>query len=148
MINTKYKGTVDYYVIGLCKHFPISSLVTGRIIMYCEIERILGLNKNSYPFYPVIRKWKDHLLQSYNIAFVTITKIGYKVADDHQKLSLGNKYEIQFIRRLKRSVEHYNAIDQNNLSEREKKSLTSKIISNISILTAIEMNRELPMQKI
>lgn len=145
---TRRQVPVEVDVKILRERFPRSELFIGRIITYEEIEPVLKCTRRSYRFQTVIGVWRHALLVESNIALMTMVNVGYKVADDHQKISIGDNYRTQSMRRLKRSAEHYNAVNCNNLTEDERKLLASNVRSNSSILTALAMTRELPRPEI
>lgn len=147
---TKRQIPVEVDVELLQESFPREELVVGQIIPYEAIEAVLNLTRKTHPhrFQAVVGAWRRALLIESGIAFLTLVNVGYKVANDRQKLSLGDNYRTQSLRRLKRSAEHYNAINTENLTDDEKRSLSASIRSNSSVLTALAMKRELPKPQI
>ena len=132
----------------LRESFPTTALTEGREIKYEALESIIGRARRTNRFQTVIQKWRRLLLVESNIALLTMSNVGFKVATDQQKMSAGDNYRKQAMRKVQRSIEHYRAVDTNKLSESEIRSLRASMVANSSVLTAMAMTRELPKPQI
>lgn len=90
------------------------NLKPGDKIYYEQIERLIGVKKDTYRFRSIIVAWRKQLRNEYNIELAAVMNEGYQVMNGSERIEFAaktTKYGVKRVRRAGDVVLRTNRID-------------------------------------
>lgn len=102
------------------EHYPDSSLQKGQIIFYEDIERILGVAKNTNRFRAVTNTWRKQVNEAIGQRIGTEKGVGFKILTEPEKVNVSESKLRTAVKMARDSFIRSSEVDVTELTEEQK----------------------------
>ena len=124
-------------VNNLCAKYP--DLKEGQVVRYEDIEAIIGAKKADNRFVSVVVAWRKKLERESNLIFVTMPKVGFKVAAPHERVDLSSRKVKSGTKAIIKGATIASSTDRSRLTQEQRRVCDhiSKAATSIQLATRI-----------